>query len=178
MGNTHRSNTGFALSELLITITTFAVIVLIGFFIIHATHDSKVTTTNVATSASATSKPQANLYAMLSPAAVPSKVPECSQALSYNSDGDSSPIQCADGSLNVLEWSALSALEPSVMSLGYSPTVAQVESALCTDARDSDSDANTDSANAIEMTTYQISALYYGWNFSSNPSVVLTNGTC
>jgi hypothetical protein len=115
---------------------------------------------------------------VLSPATVAPKIAECSQKLTYASNGDSSPIQCSNGDLNVLEWNALSALEPSVMTLGYNATESQVESALCSDAGDSDSDANTNASNIIETTTYQISALYYGWNFSSNPAAELSNGTC
>jgi hypothetical protein len=119
-----------------------------------------------------------NPFAVLSPASVASKTAECSQQVSYSSNGNSGPIQCSNGDLNVLEWNTLAALEPSVMTLGYGATAAQVQSALCKDASDSSSDANTSNSNIIEGTTYHIAALYYGWSFSSDPSAVLSNGTC
>jgi len=63
------------------------------------------------------------------------------------------------------------------MSLGYGATVAQIQPALCADANASDSDANTKNGSIVEATVYQISALYYGWNFSTNPAAIL-NGGC
>lgn len=120
-----------------------------------------------------------NPYAVLAPATVPSKVAECSQAISFASNGTSGPVQCANGNLNIKEWSALAANEPTVMTLGYSPTLSQVENAICTDVKNTQSDANTNNASQIEGVAYQISNLYYGWNFSSaNPMSVLSSGKC
>jgi len=175
----HKSRSGFAVIEAVIALAAFAAVVLVGFFVFHIGHHAmgQTTVTSIVHTTKAT-KQSTNAYAILSPATVPSKVPECSQQLTYASDGDSSPIQCADGDLNVLEWNALATLEPSVMTLGYSATASEVQSALCKDASDSNSDANTSAANVIEATTYQITALYYGWNFTSDPSAVLSNGGC
>jgi hypothetical protein len=167
-------------TELIIISFTFILLVLAGYFMLRNTASpvlSASSSNNKSVSTSTTSDNQES-YAVLSPATVPSKVPECSQALTYASDGDSSPVECANGDLNIQEWNSLSALEPEVMTLGYTPSFSQVQAALCKDASDSDSDANTKASNIIEATTYQISALYCGWSFSSDPSVVLTNGTC
>ncbi len=130
------------------------------------------------TSSSTTSSPSSNAYAILSPATVPPKVPECSTQIAYDSNGNSGPITCPNGALNVLEWNALAALEPKVMSLGYTASESQVAATLCADASDSNSDATTRDSAIIETTTYQISALYYGWSFSTNPSAVLSNSQC
>jgi hypothetical protein len=112
-----------------------------------------------------------NPYSTLAPATVPSKAAECSTTISFSSNGDSGPIQCTDGYLNSAEWTSLATLEPQVMTLGYSATISQVETALC-------NDVHANIANVIEETNYQISALYYGWNFSTSPTSVITGGAC
>jgi hypothetical protein len=112
---------------------------------------------------------------ILKPAVVQSRVDECSTNLSYASNGNISPIQCSDGSLNILAWKALSALEPKVMKLGYSPTLAQLQTALCDDANDADVDSNSSITLPLETSIYQISSLYYGWHFSINVANVLAH---
>ncbi len=119
---------------------------------------------------------QTNTYAVLKPAVVPSKVAECQQAISFSGNGNSGPTQCANGDLNVTEWKALAALEPTVMRLGYNPSISQLEADMCKDANASSSDANTHNSNATEATVYRISTLYYGWHFTLNPASVLS--TC
>lgn len=123
------------------------------------TNNSSTTITN-----SNPSTPASNPYAILSPAAVPSKTAECTQALTFASNGDSGPAACSNGDLNITEWNALAALEPSVLKLGYNASSAQVQAAIC-------ADINTNIISAIESTVYQIAALYYGWNFNPAPSV-------
>jgi hypothetical protein len=172
-----RSTTaGFVLYEAILALGILIIVGLTGYFILHGLH-ATAKTAPTSTSKAATT-PSANSYAVLSPATVPSKVPECAAPISFQSNGNSGPVQCSSGDLNATEWNALAALEPSVMSLGYSATSAQVQNALCADASASSSDANTKNSNVVETTVYQITALYYGWNFASNPSAVLTNGTC
>jgi len=112
-----------------------------------------------------------NLYAVLVPATVASKSAECTQTISYASNGVPGPVQCSNGDLNATDWAALAALEPQVLTLGYGASSSQVQSALC-------SDVQSNISNPIEETIYQIAVLYYGWNFSSDPSVVISNGTC
>ena len=112
-----------------------------------------------------------NLYKTLSPASVPSKTLECSQPITYSASGVPGPVQCSDGSLNVIEWKALAALEPSVLGLGYNPSVNQVQNALCTDVK-----ANI--SNPIEEKVYSIATLYYDWHLNPNPEQVILNGTC
>lgn len=167
---------GFASLEIIFAVLVVIALGLTGYFILH---DSSKTATPIATSAKAITTPATttNAYAVLSPATVPSKIPECSTPITFTGNGNSGPIQCANGGLNVTEWNALAALEPTVMSLGYGATVAQIQPALCADANASNSDANTKNGSTVEATVYQISALYYGWSFTTNPAVVL-NGGC
>lgn len=117
-------------------------------------------------------------YSVLKPATVPPKVAECSQTLSYDSNGDPSPIQCSNGDLNSLAWNAMAALEPKVMALGYAPTPQQVKTAVCTDGNAANADSTPAISAPIETTAYNLASLYYGWHFSLNPQVLLTRGGC
>jgi hypothetical protein len=175
-----KTSGGFSFVEVFLILVVLLVLGLVGYFIFRSPGSSPTTphSADAATSTAPATSQSASPYAVLSPATVPSKTAECSQQLTYAGTGNPEPVTCANGGLNVNEWQALAALEPKVMTLGYDATLSQVQSALCTDATDSNSDANTDYSNIIEETTYQIAALYYGWDFSSNPSVVLTNGSC
>jgi hypothetical protein len=167
---------GFASLEAVFGVLVVIALVLTGYFILH---DSSKTATPVTAPNKAVTTPSTstNAYAVLSPATVPSKVAECSTPITFASNGNSGPITCANGGLNITEWNALAALEATVMSLGYGATVTQIQPALCADANASDSDANTKNGSIVEATVYQISALYYGWNFSTNPAAIL-NGGC
>jgi hypothetical protein len=115
-----------------------------------------------------------NSYAILSPATVASKTAECSQAITRAADGSSSPIKCTSGDLNVTEWNDIkSSYVPSVMSLGYSATSPQVQAAACSDLK------STKTTNVVEENAYQISALYYGWNFSADPvQAAIASNSC
>ena len=137
-----------------------------------------VQSTPVPNQASATNTASSSPYAVLSPATVPSKTAECSTPISFASNGTSGPITCSNGDLNIKEWKALATVEPSVMTLGYSPSLSQVEAAICTDVRNTRSDSNTNYASLIEANVYNISKLYYGWSFSTNPISILSSGQC
>jgi hypothetical protein len=159
---------GYSTGLGVLLILSVIILVLVVYLVIG--QPSKITYHNPATTASSSTS-SSNAYTVLPPATVPPKTPECTQTVTYDSSGASGPVTCSNGDLNSLEWNSLSALEPSVMKLGYSATSAQVQSALCADVEQNIS-------NQIELISYQISSLYYGWNFSSNPSAVITNGTC
>jgi hypothetical protein len=175
-----RSTThGFSVVDSLFILVVAGIIALTGYSLLN--HHTKKTTAPIHTASvvkTTSSASATNAYAILSPATVASKTAECSQQLTFDSNGDSGPITCPDGDLNLTEWNALAALEPSIFTLGPSPTVAQVQAALCADTNDSDSDANTSNSKIIEMTVYHIAQLYYGWSFTSDPTVVLSNGSC
>jgi hypothetical protein len=172
MVNSDKSSNGFALFEILIAAVLLVVLVLAIHFITHTGDHTKTPLVASATKSSTTSTTNSsNSYATLSPATVPSKTAECSQQLTFSSNGTSGPLTCSSGDLNSLEWDALAALEPSVFKLGYGATAVQVQAALC-------ADVGANVSNPIELTVYQVASLYYGWNFSTNPSNVLTNGSC
>ncbi len=160
---------GFSVIETIIVLVILVVIV-VGGLIIYK-HEDKASVTKSQTQSSQVAPVVNSAYAVLSPATVPSKTAECSQSITYASNGVPGPVQCSNGGLNSTDWSALAALEPSVLRLGYNASTSQVQTALC-------GDVSANISNSIELTVYQIASLYYGWNFSTNPSVVLTNGTC
>jgi hypothetical protein len=173
MGITKHNTKGFSAVEIAFVLVVITGLCLSGYLLLSNSHKPKrpSETTNSATSTNTTTNSSNGAYAVLSPASVPSKTAECNQAISFSSNGDSGPITCSDGELNATEWNSLAALEPSVMNLCYGATSAQIQSSLCADVR-----ANI--SNPIEVTTYQITALYYGWNFNPSPTSVITNGTC
>ena len=147
------------------------VFMLVTFSVYSLITTNSSSTTAASTNSTTTAVSGTNAYAILKPASVPSKTAECSQTVTFSSDGDSGPVSCSNGDLNVLEWQALSALEPKVLTLGYGASESEVESTLC-------SDVSANISNVLETTSYQIAALYYGWNFSSDPSAVLSSGSC
>lgn len=122
-----------------------------------------------------TNTSSSNAYAVLKPATVPSKIAECQQAITYASDGNPSPVRCSNGDLNILAWDAISAQEPTVIKLGYSPTLSQLESSMCADARAANLDHNIAVYTPLEATAYELASLYYGWNFNINPRTVMNN---
>jgi hypothetical protein len=169
-----KDKSGFSVIDGLVVLLIIIAVVLIGYFIATQPKKSKLkNSSNTTTSTNAQSPAQTSggPYAILSPATVPSKTQECDQPLTYSSNGASSPLKCADGDLNIAEWNALAALEPKIMTLGDNASSSQIQATLCTDT-------STNIVDAIESNAYQMSALYYGWSFSSDPSVVLSNGTC
>lgn len=165
----NQNNSGFSAVEISFVLVILIGLCLSGYLLFSNTHKTNNQASSDSSTASSTNS--TSPYAVLPPATVVSKIAECRQQIVFSSNGDSGPITCSNGDLNITEWNGLAALEPSIMTLGYTASVTQVESALC-------ADVGANISNPIEVTNYQISALYYGWNFSSNPSIVITNGSC
>ncbi len=159
----------FGISKVKIVVSIFILLAIVLIVIVAIYNNNKTYTPSSFNSSSSSSI--GSTYVTLTPATVPSKVAECSQTVTYDSNGTPGPVTCSNGDLNSQEWSTLSALEPSVLKLGYGASNSQVEAALC-------SDVQTNIKNNIELAAYHIAALYYGWNFTSDPSAVITNGTC
>lgn len=113
---------------------------------------------------------------ILKPATVPPKAGECSVSLTYASNGNPSPITCAGNEINVQAWNALAALEPTVMKLGYNPTAARVEQAICFDGNDANVDSSPIISAPLESSIYTLASLYYGWHFNINPTALLSSG--
>jgi hypothetical protein len=177
MNSSRDSNAGFTLVKTVILLVVLVALGFLSHFVSHSIFKPSENSAMTNVVSGAATSPSAS-YAVLTPATVPSKTPECSQQLTYASNGSPSPVSCSNGYLNMLAWNALSALELKVMTLGYSATPSQVQSALCVDANAADADSKASASNAIEESAYQISAIYYGWSFATNPSVVLSNGVC
>lgn len=164
------------IQNLIKLLVIIAAIILVIFIIVNKS-DSNTTNSgsNSKSSTSTTSATPANAYAILSPATVAPKVAECDQSVSYSSSGVPSPLQCSNGYLNADAWSALSAQEPKVMSLGYSPNASQIQSAVCSDVTAAASDSAPGADNSIETAVFQISALYYGWDSAGNISSYISS---
>jgi len=107
---------------------------------------------------------------VLPPATIPPVVGECSQQLTFDADGNASPVLCQNGEINVIAWRYYAQGNSSVMSLGPNATPSQVFSALCADAYTS--------SYPIQDNVYILSAAYYGWNFAINPTSNLNGETC
>lgn len=140
---------------------------LVLILIILTNHSNRSGGSNQQPATAATTSQTADAYAILSPATVPSKTAECSQSVTYSSSGSPSPLQCSNGNLNIVAWQALSAQEPKVMSLGYSPSASDLQAAVCSDINAAASDSVAGADNAIEQAVLQIASLYYGWSFAN-----------
>jgi hypothetical protein len=172
----NKNKNGFSLVDLFFILLGFLIMGSVGLLVFHSLHHTSKNASTTQTSSSGSSSTSNASYTVLSPATVPSKTAECNQQITFSSNGNSGPVQCSNGDLNVLEWNALATLEPTVLTLGYGATSIQVQTALCNDVKSSQSDANTNNADIIEGTVYQIAKLYYDWNFSPDPSTVLSGG--
>ena len=163
---------GFSMLELLLAVVVLIGLAFLSHYIFHANSSPSSAVTSTQSHVTAANAPPANSSSItLKPATVPPKVAECSAPITFASNGTSGPIQCPNGALNVTAWKSLAALEPRILALGYNPTVAQAEAALCQDVKQNIS-------NPIEAINYQIASLYYGWHFASSPTVVITDGQC
>jgi hypothetical protein len=162
--------------SIIVILISLLIIIFLVVFIIFLLTDKTAKNTNTS-STSSSSVPQTT-YSVLPPATLPAKVPECSSPITTEANGSVTPLQCPNGALNETAWSSLSAIEPKVMTLGYSPTLDQVTAALCSDVTAANADSTTKISVPIEQDIYQISALYYGWDFSNDPSQVLTDNGC
>jgi hypothetical protein len=107
---------------------------------------------------------------VLSPAATPPVVDECTHSVSVGADGNVGPITCNGGELNVAAWQRLqtSAASNLVMTLGPRALPEDALQAMCTDLRNG-------STNVIETSRYKIAELYYGWSFGIDPTSELSS---
>ncbi len=104
----------------------------------------------------------------LSPATVPPVGGECSQPLEQTVDGSVRPLSCGK-KVNSVAWQDIASNgNPLVMALGQRATPTQVGQALCSDYK---TNKNLDTSQLENA--YQLSALYYGWNFALNPFALL-----
>jgi TIR domain len=104
--------------------------------------------------------------ATLVPATVPPVVDECTHQLLTAVDGTVGPLKCPDNKINTLAWQYYAKFDPLVMTLGRFATEGQVATTLCYDLKNS-----TIGTIPKEVEAYQISALYYGWQFVLPPTL-------
>jgi hypothetical protein len=109
---------------------------------------------------------------ILAPANVPPRVGLCSKQLLIGADGNAGPISCSNGELNQLAWQYFAKGNLDVMALGSDAVPDQVLRAMCSDVQ------SGGSTRVIEVTAYNISVLYYGWNFGVSPSQEFLAGDC
>ena len=79
-------------------------------------------------------------------------------------DGTVGPLKCPGNQLNVLAWQYYAKFDPVVMELGRYATEGQVAATLCSDVH------NGRIWNPQEDEAYQVSPLYYGWQFVIPPT--------
>lgn len=168
------SNNGSSAVGIAIATFSFIVMLTIGYIVYLQVHKSYSPVNSVQDNTRTSSI--SSSYKVLSPATVPPKVSECSASLIYLSSGNPSPLQCPNGELNIQAWNALAATEPTVMKLGYTPTKAQVSTAICADANAANQFQSANVTAPIETSAYQIASIYYGWHFSINASGMIKSG--
>src|ERR1700691_5550518 len=104
MGRARLNSNGFGAVEIAFVLVVIIGLCLSGYFLFSS--ENKTTTNNSSSTQpnSSNSTSGNSQYAVLSPATVPSKTAECSQQISFSSNGDSGPVTCGSGGLNILEW--------------------------------------------------------------------------
>jgi hypothetical protein len=108
------------------------------------------------------------LRAVLAPATVPPVSNECTLQLTYDTDGNVSPLVCPDGGVNGLAWhvyayGSSSVLDSSeLLRLGPYASPAQVYEAMCHDY------TNVYKTRPITESAEQLAQTYYGWRFAGD----------
>jgi hypothetical protein len=100
----------------------------------------------------------------LVPATVAPVVDECTHQLFTAVDGTVGPLTCPGNKINTLAWQYYAKFNPLIMTLGRFATEGQVANTYCYDLKNS-----TIGTLPKEDEAYQISALYYGWQFALAP---------
>jgi hypothetical protein len=124
---------------------------------------SSSTSSSAASSTStrpATSTTLGSVYTVLAPATTRPAYKECVAPVSTDANGTVTPLQCADGAINVLAWKHYAPTAATILGLGSSATSSQVVSALCS--------AKSTLTTPILEDAFRLAYVYYGWTFSSN----------
>ena len=95
----------------------------------------------------------------------------CSQQLTTDQSGNTGPVLCTDGGLNVMAWKFFAPSSPRVLSAGPAASVTAVDTAIRRDCMVGHTSA------LRERSAYELAAGYYGWNFNTDPSDYL-NSVC
>jgi hypothetical protein len=108
----------------------------------------------------------ANL-AVLAPAAVQPVSAECTERVTYEADGNVTPLTCPNGGVNTIAWhvyaygqSGTTPDSSQLLSLGRYASPARVYQAMCYD------DVNVYKTGALTERAEEIAQAYYGWQFA------------
>jgi hypothetical protein len=87
--------------------------------------------------------------------------------VTYDADGNVSPLTCADGGVNAIAWHSYAysgtALNGSeLLRLGRYASPAQVYQAMCHD------NADVYKTNPVTQSAEEIAQAYYGWRFAGD----------
>lgn len=109
------------------------------------------------------------LRAILPPATVVPVSNECTQQLTFDADGDATPLTCTGSGVNTLAWHWFAYGEGNtlqnseLLALGPYASPGQVYEAMCYDY------ANVYKTKPITESAEQIAEAYYGWQFGVDP---------
>ena len=94
-----------------------------------------------------------------SPATSPPAYKECTTPVTTDADGTVTPLQCADGAINVAAWQHYAQSAGSILGLGTSASRQQVISAICS--------ATATLSTPVLQDAYRLAFIYYGWSYGS-----------
>ena len=106
---------------------------------------------------------------MLPPARSLPVIALCSQPLTTDQSGSAVPLMCNNGALNVLAWQYFAPLAPRVLGAGATASFKTAQNALCNDWIHGATSGQARSA-------YELAAAYYGWSFTTDPTITLDSG--
>ena len=90
----------------------------------------------------------------------------CSVAITTTADGNSTPLLCQSGAVNVQAWGYYASVSASILSLGLNPTEGQAQSAICDDEK------HHRATKAEEASGFKLAATYYAWTFTIDVSTL------
>lgn len=110
--------------------------------------------------------------AILAPATVPPVSAECTEPVTYEADGNVSPLTCANGGVNTVAWhhytfgeSGTAPTGPELFTLGLYAGPSQVYQAMC---HDYETDFRT---VPLTVQAETLAQAYYGWQFAGDNPV-------
>lgn len=121
---------------------------------------------------SPTASPAAVARQVLPPARSLPVVALCAQPISTQPDGNAVPLLCTNGALNVTAWKHFAPIAPRVLAAGPAALLGSVQAALCRDV------SITHATVPLELSAYELASAYYGWNFSTDPTEILSPSSC
>jgi hypothetical protein len=123
-----------------------------------------------ASSAPVSSAADGSPRAVLAPATVPPASNECALQVTFDADGNASPLLCSDGGVNTIAWlhydkgavGGQPVTFSKVLGLGPFASPAQVYQAMCSDYQ------NVYGTRPITESAEQLAQAYYGWKFAGD----------